>query len=280
MTTTTKPTARIERVTPEMADKYLATMVHNRKLRESRVAQWLVIIERGEWELTNDAISFDDNGHLLNGQHRLAAIAASGQTLPLVVLRGLPPQAQDVMDSGLSRKLSDALRLRDENDTFNKAAALRWMHRLDYIEANDGQVIGYPNKADAMPTVGELLRLFDAKAEAISEVITLARLAKANVTMPIGGAMAVMIRQRELDPEEQEAFWEGVISGAGLEAGDARLALRNYLTAPIRSGHRRRDYLLVAMSIKAWNHWRDGNPVTYLRWAWGGLHSETFPIPH
>jgi len=280
MTTTTKPTVRIEQVTPEMADKYLGTMVHNRQLRQSRVVQWLSIIERGQWELTNDAISFDENGHLLNGQHRLAAIATSGRTLPLVVLRNLPPRVQDVMDSGLTRKLADALKLREQNDTHVKASALRWIHRLEYIEAHDGELVTYANKSADIPTIAELLTVFDAQAEAMSEVSTLARRAKHELSVPEGGAMAIMIRQRAIDPDEQEAFWETTLSGAGLEVGDARLALRNYLLAPIRGGHRRRDYQTVAIAIKAWNHWRDGNSIMILRWAWGGLHSEQFPIPY
>ncbi len=274
----TKPTMRIEQVTPELADKYLGTMTQNRVLRDNRVMQWVTIITEGEWKLTNDAISFDTNGHLLNGQHRLAAIVVAEITVPLLVLRGVPADVQDVMDSGLTRKLSDALTLRGETDTFVKASALRWIARLDYIEAEDGATVNY-YRNNSGPSVSQLLHLFDRQAEAIAEVVPTFRRAKAALGLPTG-VIAVMVRQRALDPEDFEAFWAGAVDGIGLESGDARLGLRNYLLTPARGGVRRRDFLQLAYVIKAWNHWRDGNPVYNLKWNFGGAHSERFPIPH
>ncbi len=274
----TKPTVRIEQVTPELADKYLGTMTQNRVLRDNRVMQWVTIITEGEWKLTNDAISFDTNGHLINGQHRLAAIVVAEIAVPLIVVRGLPVDVQDVMDSGLTRKLSDALQLRGETDCFVKASALRWIARLDYIEAEDGATVNY-YRNNSGPSVSQLLHLFDRQAEAIAEVLPTSRRAKATLGLP-AGVIAVMVRQRELDPEDFEAFWAGAVDGVGLESGDGRLALRNYLLSPTRSGTRRLDYLQLAYVTKAWNHWRDGNPVHNLKWNFGGAHSERFPIPH
>ena len=54
----TKPTVRIESVSPQLADKWLGTQERNRDIVNTRV-RWLVsILEAGEWELTNDAMDF------------------------------------------------------------------------------------------------------------------------------------------------------------------------------------------------------------------------------
>lgn len=86
------PSVKIEQITPAMADKYLSTMTRNRKLRDSAVVRFCHIIERGEWRLTTDAIGFDSNGHLINGQHRLTAC---GQWQDAHVPGGPQPQVGD-----------------------------------------------------------------------------------------------------------------------------------------------------------------------------------------
>lgn len=97
-------TAEVRKVTPELAKTWLGTTEKNRTFRKSRVAQYAADMKAGRWQLNGEAIKFDKNGHLLNGQHRLHAVVRADTTVPMLVISGLDPETRTTMDSGLVAK--------------------------------------------------------------------------------------------------------------------------------------------------------------------------------
>lgn len=97
-------------VTPEMARQWLECNKPNRPLRPSWVSILTGMINRGEWRLTHQGIALDDNGNLLDGQHRLSAIIAAGQPVQMMVTTGLDPSVFGVLDRGRARSLRDITR--------------------------------------------------------------------------------------------------------------------------------------------------------------------------
>lgn len=91
-------------VTPRMAKSWLDHNTLNRRLRPKRVLELVRAIESGQWQYTGESISFDTNGVLSNGQHRLAAIVASGIACEALVVFGLSPSARLVQDMCDPRK--------------------------------------------------------------------------------------------------------------------------------------------------------------------------------
>jgi hypothetical protein len=274
-----KPNVRIEMVSPAMADKWLGTQERNRDLVDSRVRWLLEIIERGEWELMNDAISFDAEGHLLNGQHRLTAIVVSEQTLPLVVLRGLPPKVQDVMDTGLVRRTADALKMRGEVNVFVVAAALRWEHRLRRMDEDPTDVMSYGTHGANRPTTPQLLAIFDEDPETWREMVRIAAAMSKHVRVRPGVGTAVFRRLFILDPDDAAAFHEALITGVNLEADHPVLQLRGLLMPTRTRGGRMPDFKEAGLICKAWNLWRDGDRKGHLVWHYGGTQREPFPVP-
>ena len=65
-------------------------------------------IQRGEWQLTGEAIKLDDEGRVRDGQNRLHAIVQAGTPVRSVVARGVSEDAFDVMDTGRSRNAAAA----------------------------------------------------------------------------------------------------------------------------------------------------------------------------
>ncbi|WYV99264.1 hypothetical protein KoPa4_00096 [Pseudomonas phage vB_PpuM-KoPa-4] len=99
-------------VTPEMAQKFLAdNAAFQRKIRVGVVRDLANAILRGEWELTHQAVAFDINGKLIDGQHRLNAIVRAGVAVPCVIARGVGAQSFKVIDIGVKRTMSDVLAL-------------------------------------------------------------------------------------------------------------------------------------------------------------------------
>ena len=112
--------AKIATITPDYAKKLLGANNHNRTLRQSHVAWFEGILKRGEWKLTPDAVAVGHDGTLINGQHRMSAIANTGISAQCVLLapEGLAAKAKnhderigldmyEATDSGLLRTLSD-----------------------------------------------------------------------------------------------------------------------------------------------------------------------------
>lgn len=66
----------------------------------------------GEWMTSPDAIAFDDEGRLVNGQHRLKAVVRSGEVLEdVLVAWNLGPEARKICDVGAKRRASDMLHI-------------------------------------------------------------------------------------------------------------------------------------------------------------------------
>lgn len=99
-------------MTPELAQKYLDTQVRNRSLNQRWVTALTNAIKRGEWILDGNSIKMDENGHLIDGQHRLEAVVRSGITVPMEVKSGFKPEAIFVMDAFVRpRTVGDVLSL-------------------------------------------------------------------------------------------------------------------------------------------------------------------------
>lgn len=96
-------------LTPAVAKRLLERNVHNRKISEKVILKYVAEIKAGEWRLTPGGIGFDDQGALVDGQHRLHAIVRSNQTVPILVTLGLPCTSQEKVDRQRRRSLFDAL---------------------------------------------------------------------------------------------------------------------------------------------------------------------------
>jgi hypothetical protein len=106
-----KVTYKMTAITPELAAAWLENRnTHNRPLRDYRIAELARDMSAGRWHDTGEPIKFDYNDALLDGQHRLGAIVASGVTIEMLVIWGLQPETQDYMDIGLKRSVADSLR--------------------------------------------------------------------------------------------------------------------------------------------------------------------------
>jgi len=103
-------TVGIETVSPECARRWLGeSQTHNRSLRERTVSKYAALMRDGSWMPGVGSITFDAHGALADGQHRLHAIVASGVSVPMVVVRGVHPDARLWADTNIVRTTTDAL---------------------------------------------------------------------------------------------------------------------------------------------------------------------------
>lgn len=95
-------------VSPSLAEAWLQTTPdYQRRLRETWVMTLALDMEAGRWRMSHQGIAFDKFGFLLDGQHRLAAIILSRQTVRMRVTRNVDPDVFPIIDGGLARNLAD-----------------------------------------------------------------------------------------------------------------------------------------------------------------------------
>lgn len=91
-------------VTAKMAKDWLANNPNIRTIRPKRVAGFVRALQAGKFLTTHQGIAIGTRGQLLDGQHRLSAIAQSGISAKMLVSTGVPDVALSAIDGGLQRR--------------------------------------------------------------------------------------------------------------------------------------------------------------------------------
>ena len=102
-------------MTPELAETILQNCnLNNRKISYKAVNRYKKMINEGHWEKGTDSIGFDDDGILINGQHRLTALSECKKSVIFNVVFGVTRTVN--MDTGVKRSFKDNMIFADALD--------------------------------------------------------------------------------------------------------------------------------------------------------------------
>ncbi len=108
-------------VSPDLAKKWLADdaafydlhigmqIIRNRDVRRHKVSYWKGIIDADQWITTHQGFAISPEGQILDGRHRINAIALGEKSVLVMVTLDCPVEAFAAMDRGMSRSQADAL---------------------------------------------------------------------------------------------------------------------------------------------------------------------------
>jgi hypothetical protein len=265
--TATDIAMEVETISPEMAEEILVANRHNRNLRSARVAQLVEVMRRGEWILNGETIKIAADGTLLDGQHRLQAVVDSGVPIESLVMRGMPLEAQDTVDTGRRRRLADILAIEGHTDSHALGASLSMLHRFRTGKRIDYSHAGAPSPKQALDLLAREPQIRDSVREA-------RRVTKQISGGPVGVFASLHCLFLEIDEEATQDFFDRLADGVGLAKDDPALHLRNQL---IRSRNER-TYVqspshVAALTIKAFNLRRAGRKIDLLSFK----KTEKFP---
>lgn len=241
-------------VTPEMANFWVKCRYRtNRKVSKIAVRMYMQDIENGRWPLTGEALIFDWDGYLIDGQHRLIAQAKAGSTMRHLVVTGIDPEAQEYIDLGRARTAADQLKLAAEEKSGEKAS-------IANLE------IGYSNNslASGSSTVPERVQYVRDHSAEMVEAARLGRLIEKNLG---GGPRSVYgvvaLHFLRVDPEFAELFVNLLGTPEKLNPGDPILALRTRLMhrAPREFGSMHGGARLITTFHRVWNAWIQGEKL-------------------
>lgn len=260
---------RRTKITPKMAERWLEANTLNRSLRRHAVAKYASDIREGRWQFTGDAIRFNCDGTLIDGQHRLAAIVSAGAPIEAMVITGLPRDIQVVVDTGIARTLGDALRLSRDVPAYHTglAAVIRWSMKYEAGQMTQNTNVRF--------SVSSELEWYDKHPESYENTVWATKIKTTGGRLPIIG-ISLLGGMRTVSPEPflVEEFFEGIAKGIGFTEGDPRMALRRWLerraASPFVTGAKAQAYV----AITAYNAFVTGRTVSRLRFD----PSSTVPV--
>lgn len=246
-----------EVITPEMAKEYLAlNMDPNRAICPSLVDRYKRDMLADRWRLSGEAIRFNKNGELIDGQHRLSAAIRAGVPFTSLVIRGLDNEVINVIDSGKSRSASDVLKLHRYSNTAALAAAARWL-----MVMRDGFQSLDAGMALIRPSNEEILALVH-KHPQLEESCAYSKPPKGVLPSLLAAIHYVGTHHLRGKEEFAEAFVRVFVTGEPHFAShDPALKLREMNLTELLRGHRPTQKAHYLQTIYAWNAFSDNRAI-------------------
>ena len=255
----TKPdptmTGRPEKWTWQMAEEALGKNTINRHLREGDVAKYGRLMAEKLWGVKDAKqtfrasampLVFDWDGNLIDGQHRLHAQVKSRTTQYWYVLRNVPPETQQIIDTGIYRTSADLLKFAGYQNYIVLASVARWAWMLEQGVTSSGRV-----KVANDEVLDMVLRHPDLTHSAeIGQYVRGAGFVPVNPT-PIGAAHWWIAQHN--DHAEADMFMERIAHMTKEDEGSAILALLKRFSQAREKNEHIQTRIQIAMLVKAWN---------------------------
>ena len=286
-----KPTYEV--IDDRKAQVYLDSMPHYRPLRPLKVDDLVRSAEAGEFSPNIEALHFDKQGRLRNGQHRMWMVIRSGIPQEFMVLRNLSEREIAALDSGTARTGGDVLA--HEGFEFGSVMA-QALHAL--YQFRNGRMPGtYNVNRKVIGTQGGLSPLNNNMMIRLANDPAIGPRMQQSVAYIEGQPAFKRLAQKglwafihfiitEINPIDGAEFFRCVKDAVYKQGnGDSVYQLRKRLEAArVRSGNA--AYKLTrteqcALIIKAWNFWAIDKPCYSLRWVHkrDSVKPEAFPHP-
>lgn len=260
--------AQIETITPAQAEAYLLAAAGHRQrpLTQARVRTLARAITDGQWRVTHQAIAFDPDGILIDGQHRIAAIALAGVTVDILVVRDADASTFDLIDTGRSRGPAQTLAIAGHANSVQLAAAGRYylMYRdlVDDARVPSGELRNKWTAHDVLRLMESPTGLRLTSGLALGHKLGQA-IGRPGVITWMSTAITVL-DEAAPDAMMRSEYLERLESGAMLEAGSPILAYRRWLindTGYDRLPKNHAGWAGLNLFIKSWNAWVEQEPV-------------------
>ena len=242
----------------DVAIELLTANAHNRRLNPNKVQQYVEQMERGVWRQTGDPIRMSKTGKLIDGQHKLTAIAQADTEYEYVVIWGLDDEAQDFIDVGSKRSLAQSLALKREANSNQLSGAVRMIWQVDH--AQDGST---PGRWLTEPTYAEYHDYIESYPEIRTSVQIAMKVAR-SLKVPASPIAAAHYFASTVAPDDADDFFTDLGDlGAVVPDDSPIIALRKTAISWASRGSvsRIEQGSLYDVCVRGFDAYRDGKAV-------------------
>lgn len=256
----------VQDITPKKAAEWLKRNVNNRPIRQVWVANLASAMSDAKFVLNGESIKFNQNGDLIDGQHRLLACIKSGVLFTSYVVHDLPVDAYDTIDQGARRGPADVLARRGEKHYVMLAAACNAFYRWTSDRHN---IKMRPDQLDKI-----LLAEPDIRGAVDHVVHWRPRILEG------GLATFLLYYTSKHCGERAFTFWQSVLTADGLKRGTPAYTLYKRLEDAVSSRSiRLTQTSRLAFCVKAFNAHIENRKLSCLKFSGGsdGTAAEEMP---
>lgn len=228
----------VEEVSPVRATDWLRTRnICNRSVKPTVVERYKQEMQQGNWHLSDQAISFDVQGNLINGQHRCEAVVRSGVTIKSIVIYDMPEESASVIDNVAPRNLTDRVSIHDKR-------------HANPMETSTARVMMGLSKSTGT-SVFEVSSFIHRHSDAINFVISRFPYKKRGITRAILYAAIARATYHE-DLKRLDEFCKVLFFGMAKDENDyAAIKLRDYAKDLTTSKRREIEHMLYGKTERA-----------------------------
>jgi len=249
------------RITPEIAEEILKLNTGNREIRSVHLKTLKRQMAEGRWVFQGGTIVISVSGRLVDGQHRLMAVCATGVSIEVIVVWGVPDEVADTLDTGSARNGSDVFFRHGVHQSNIAAATVR---QLISMSRN------FVNKKKESPA--ELYEYFRANPGISVSVDAATRHPKCTAVEASTLAVVHYVASR-FWPTPADRYIHGFRTLEGLRPNSPISSLHGRLSEERRSKGRVHTEFKIAWLIKGFNKFLRGEPAGTIRYT----RDEVFP---
>ena len=242
----------VEEITPEKARQMLSDNAHNRQVRARVVDRYAHQMKTGKWKLTGETIIFDEDGKLLDGQHRLRGVIQANKPVMFNVTRHAKHETFDVLDSGVKRNNKDVLFLSGFNYPHQYSALV-----TSLLEWERG-IFWHKGASVKKPTAPDVLKYALKNKRDLAETINLSHQYQSAVRGMIQFSVFTTCLHlfRQIDEQDGMSFFNLLLRHDDMPGESPLRILKEKL---IKEKNTQLKYPLrmkTKLIMKTWNLWR------------------------
>lgn len=268
-------TAKVEIITPQVAKCYLEHNGNNRILNKGHVAFLAKMMQAGTWQVNGEAIVFDKNGRLVNGQHRLSACVYANIPFETMVIRGVEEETFFTFDSGKTRSSGDVFKIqgiinaKSVSACINKYLSMcvspdRNMFSNDTSKKENSYTTSKLSNSTLLEEYKSAPDLWQNIHSFASACYNRCRLL---TTSNVGGVIAFLHKKCGYELEYVCIFFEQLFYEECTELKTMALLRQKLINDGMKGGTMRMSLRYKEqLIIKAWESYKTGKELVLLRW--------------
>lgn len=241
-------------ITPELATEIMARNPRNRSILGNRVDLYAADIAEGRWSFNGEAIIISSDGRVTDGQHRLAAIIKAGVPIVSAIAFGVDFETRKTTDQGRPKTAGDY-------------AAMDGIPNAQGVAAIAKAAVAYETYGDIQNSrkISQALILQyiednrDRLCASASFAHSRQHRTRAIVAPSVIGFCHYVTSR--ICPEAAEAYFDQIITGAGLATNDPAMVVRNRLIQMGKASRAAKAEII----LHGWNAFRRGQLRTLVR---------------